>query len=189
MKVLYHASPIPGIEVLQPRVSNHGTPQMYFSEKRENVLVYLSNAVEKFCKENGFRHQGIWKKWASYGFTPSGQLHIEEYYPNALKDTYCGVKAYIYAVIQEEAMKPMADIPGAYICVKEVPVYSSEVIENAYSEIIHAEKEGLLLITRYGELPERRLAWIRKTMAEEYRNSVNYPEYRYFIEKKFGFIL
>lgn len=43
----YHASPIGTIKRLEPRVSNHGVPLVYFSKKRENVLVYLSNAIER----------------------------------------------------------------------------------------------------------------------------------------------
>lgn len=43
----YHASQTAGIETLEPRVSNHGTPMVYFSSRRENVLPYLSNAIEK----------------------------------------------------------------------------------------------------------------------------------------------
>lgn len=50
---LFHASQTPGIRVLEPRVSNHGKPLIYFSDCRENTLVYLSNAVEKFCREKG----------------------------------------------------------------------------------------------------------------------------------------
>ena len=49
--MLYHASQTPGIEVLEPRTSNEGVPRIYFSDKRENVLVYLSNAVEKTCRD------------------------------------------------------------------------------------------------------------------------------------------
>ena len=48
----YHASPIGTIKRLEPRVSNHGVPLVYFSKKRENVLVYLSNAIERYCKES-----------------------------------------------------------------------------------------------------------------------------------------
>ena len=47
----YHASKTAGLVCLEPRVSNHGIPLVYLSSKRENVLVYLSNAVEKFCRE------------------------------------------------------------------------------------------------------------------------------------------
>lgn len=54
----YHASPVGGIIRLKPSFSDHGIPLVYFSEKRENVLVYLSNAVEKYCKETGFPYDG-----------------------------------------------------------------------------------------------------------------------------------
>lgn len=43
----YHASQTGGIRCLQPRVSNHRIPLVYLSAKRENVLVCLSNAMEK----------------------------------------------------------------------------------------------------------------------------------------------
>lgn len=50
----FHASQIKGIQVLEPRISNHNLPLIYFSGKRENVLVYLSNAVEKRVKRKIF---------------------------------------------------------------------------------------------------------------------------------------
>ena len=30
--MLYHASQTPGIKVLEPRISNDGTPRVYFSD-------------------------------------------------------------------------------------------------------------------------------------------------------------
>ena len=91
----YHASPFGGITQLKPRVSNHGIPLVYFSKKRENVLVYLSNAVEKYCKETGFLYEGIYQKWGPYGFIRDGRQRLEEYYPNALISTYQGGSGYI----------------------------------------------------------------------------------------------
>ena len=91
--LLYHASPVKGITRLEPHVSNHGKALVYLSDRRENVLVYLSNAVEKHCRENGFVWNGSWHKWASYGFAKDGRLLLEEYYPNATMDTYKGVTA------------------------------------------------------------------------------------------------
>ena len=84
----YHASPIANIKILEPRISNHDVPLVYLSAKRENVLVYLSNAVEKYCKETGFSYTGNWSKWGPYGFDQSGKLVMEEYYPDALFETY-----------------------------------------------------------------------------------------------------
>ena len=84
----YHVSQTKGIKELIPHLSSHKKSLVYFSEKRENVLVYLSNAIEKFCKENNFKWDGVWNKWASYGFDSNGIQVIQEYYPNALEETY-----------------------------------------------------------------------------------------------------
>ena len=94
----YHASPIEGITRLEPRVSNHGIPLIYFSKKRENVLVYLNNAIEKYCRDTGFSYDGKWEKWGPYGFDKDGRQRLEEYYPNALISTYKGVSGIIYSV-------------------------------------------------------------------------------------------
>ncbi len=61
--LFFHASQVANIMVLEPRISNHGVPLLYFSRKRENVLVYLSNAIEKYCKDTGFAYDGKWQKW------------------------------------------------------------------------------------------------------------------------------
>ena len=61
-----------------------------------HVLVYLSNAIEKYCRETGFSYEGQGQKWGPYGFTKDGRLRLEEYYQNALESTYKGVSGYIY---------------------------------------------------------------------------------------------
>lgn len=48
----YHASQVTDVKELIPHVSNHNKHLIYFSSKRENVLVYLSKAIEKLFKEN-----------------------------------------------------------------------------------------------------------------------------------------
>lgn len=72
----FHASQIGKIKTLEPRISNHNIPLIYFSDKRENVLVYLSNAVEKVCKEGRFTFDGLWYKWGSYGFEKRRKIKI-----------------------------------------------------------------------------------------------------------------
>lgn len=79
MKLLYHASPVPNLTELTPHVSNHGKPLVYLSDRRESVLVYLSNPVERHCKRTGFPHEGPFYKFASYGFSPEGLPVLEEY--------------------------------------------------------------------------------------------------------------
>lgn len=182
----YHASSIGKIAVLEPRISNHQTPLVYFSQKRENVLVYLSNAVEKFCKENGFQYAGTWHKWASYGFDKDGIQHISEYYPNALVDTYKGVSGFIYSVEQVDDRGFQTKIPFAAVSEKPVKVSACEQVSDAYQEILWAEQRGVIRITHYHQITEKTREWIFRSVREEYQNAANHPEYRFFLEGKFG---
>ena len=183
----YHASPTPGIQVLEPRISNHNIPLIYFSKKRENVLVYLSNSIEKFCRDTGYAHAGKWTKWGPYGFK-NGILQIDEYYPNALAETYAGVSGYIYhANSIQEAEQDIA-IPDAAVSAVPVPVDGVEFVPDAYEAILDAGRKGLIFLRRYENLPESMLAWIRKTMQEQYDSAGEQPEYRYFLKRKFDFI-
>lgn len=186
----YHASRRPGIQVLEPHVSNHGVPLIYFSDRRENVLPYLSNAVAKYCRETGFSREGPWTKWASYGFTADGRLQLEEYYPHATEETYRGVRGYIYQVSR---IIPTADdiqIPHAFATAKPVAVRGCEFIPDAYEAILEAERAGLIEIARYERLAANQtfMDWLRETIRREYREAEGKPEYRHFLRGKFDFI-
>ena len=183
--MFYHASSVKGIKTLEPRISNHNISLIYFSEKRENVLVYLSNAIEKFCKETGFNHSDMWHKWASYGFDKKGILILDEYYPNALIDTYKGVSGYIYSAENVNNSGDNINIPYAVTSTEAVTVSDCEFIEDAFDEIIKAETKGLIKITRFEEISKAKLKWITDTMKREYETESEHPEYRYFIENKF----
>ena len=183
--MLYHASPVKGITILEPRISNHDKPLVYLSAKRENVLVYLSNAVEKHCREAGFAWNGPWRKWASYGFTKEGMLVLEEYYPNATEETYKGVSGYIYRTEENSSAEAMKDIPHAYISSEPVPVSGCEYIPDAYEALLKEEREGLIVIKRYVELSDGTRRWLKKMIPQEYNQAVNHPDYRIFLRDKF----
>ena len=183
--MFYHASQTPGIDVLQPRVSNHHVPLIYFSQKRENVLVYLSNAIEKYCRETGFAYHGPWQKWGPYGFDQQGRLQFQEYYPNALVDTYQGVSGYIYGVETLEPCDFPLEIPDAAVSNVPVPVATCEFIPDALEAILQAEREGLISILRYEQLSPEFQEWNHRTIREEYENAQDHPEYRHFLEGKF----
>ena len=185
--MLYNASQIPNIKTLTPRISNHGTPLIYFSSKRENVLVYLSNAVEKYCRENSFPHDGTYHKWASYGFRSDGLLRLDEYWQNSTPDTYKGVSGYIYTV-SEEHLTPMNDIPFAYTSASPVPVDSCEFVPDAYQALLYAAEQGKIILTSYEQNSPRMLDWINTVITEEYEKSQNSPEYRFFLKSKFNFL-
>lgn len=182
--MLYHASQRSGIKILEPRISNHGKPLVYLSQKRENVLVYLSNAIEKHCIKNGFAHEGVYTKWGPYGFNGEGVLVLDEYYPNASQETYEGVSGYIYSVY--ETGDPMDDIPYAFVSSKPVEVQDCEFVADAYAALLQAAEQGKIIMKSYADNSPQKLAWIEKTVREEYENPSNTDEYRYFLKCKFG---
>ena len=188
----FHASQIGKIKTLEPRISNHNIPLIYFSDKRENELVYLSNAVEKVCKEGRFTFDGLWYKWGSYGFEKDGRLRFEEYYPNALEDTYKGIGGYIYSCSKIDPY-PKLDIkiPNTFITAQKTTVDNCEFIPDAYNEMINAEANGLITILRYNEFISniKRREWLKKTIIDEYRNNSAHPDYRFFLESRFSAII
>ncbi len=185
MGMLYHASPVANIQTLEPRVSNHGVPRIYFSRKRENVLIYLSNAVEKYCRETGFLYTGTWQKWGPYGFAPDGRLQIEEYYPNALREGYQGVSAYIYSVEETDSMYDLEGIRDAVISDVPALVANCEYVPDAYSAIMQAYAAGVIDIVFYENISLKTKEWLAKIIPQEYRAATNHPEYRYFLKNKF----
>ncbi len=183
----YHASQIKDIKVLEPRISNHNIPLVYLSAKRENTLVYLSNAVEKFCKEKGFQHEGIWSKWGPYGFNSQGILQYEEYYPNALEEIYGGVGGYIYSCGKVEIDTDFElKIPDSIVSRKEVHVVSCEIIEDALTEILKAEGKGQIRIIRYKDFIAKREKWLDSVIQSEFREAIDHPEYQFFLKEKFA---
>lgn len=185
----YHASNIGDIEELTPHVSNHNKPLVYLTTRRENSLVYLSNAVEKYCKETGFSHEGSYYKWCSYGFTKDGILELQEYWPDAVKDTYAGVAGYIYSVVDVPQAEEMKDIPFA--ATSEVPVVidTCEYVPDAYEALQEAAEKGLIIIRKYSDNSEQKLEWIKRCIKEEYHKAQEIPEYKVFLEAKFGDVL
>ncbi|MBR3178992.1 MAG: hypothetical protein IKF49_05705 [Clostridia bacterium] len=185
----YHASPVAGIQTLEPRISNQGVSLVYFSKKRENVLVYLSNAVEKYCNETGFEYHGIWQKWGPYGFNPDGKIRLEEYYRDALERTYKGVSGYIYSAESITETDYELKIPEAAVSELPVEVTGAEYVSDAFEAILSAEKEGLIEIVRYEQMPDKMRDWLIKIIRKEYEAADNHPEYRHFLKGVFPDIL
>ena len=184
MQILYHASPVSGLTELTPHISNHGKPLVYFADRRESVLVYLSNPVELHCRRTGFVWNDPFEKFAPYGFSPEGKPVIEECYPDALRDTYAGISGWIYTA-KPENCRPLEGIPGAYCCETAVKITGREFIPDAFAAILQAEQDGLLLLRRYEEHSPEKLQWIAKTVRQEYENAASHLDYRHFLKAKF----
>lgn len=185
----YHASQTAGIKELEPRLSKHGVPLIYFSAKRENVLVYLSNAIEKYCRETGFAYDGPWQKWGPYGFDKEGRLQLHEYYPDALESTYRGVSGYIYSASRIEPAELSIEIRDAAVTSVPVRVEGCEFVPDALEAILAAERDGLISVLRYEDMPDKMRAWLETTTRQEYAEAEAHPEYRHFLKAKFPLFL
>lgn len=186
--MLYHASPVANIDVLTPHISNHGKALIYFSTTRENTLVYLSNAVEKFCRERGIRQEGPFHKWATYGFDCAGLLVLDEYYPHAIQETYQGVPGYIYTAEQPAHWEWQPDIPGGVITEEAVKVSGCEYVPDAYEALMEAASQGKIMIKQFENHPQRFLEWLQQTVKKEFADSAADPGYRAFLKEKFPFL-
>ena len=60
---------------------------------------------------------------------------------------------------------------------------------DAYEAILQAERQGLITILRYEEMPEKIQAWDEKNIREEYQEDVSHPEYRRFLKGIFPDII
>ena len=186
--MFFHASQVPNIKVLMPHLSVHGKPLVYFSTKRENVLVYLSNAIEKHCNSIGYKHTGPFKKWGSYGFTSDGILQLDEYYPAATIETYKGVSGFIYSTRKIANCKELPTIPYSVVSVNSVSVDSCEFIADAYTALLEAAEQGKIILTRYENNSKDKINWITESVIREYGQARSNPEYQLFLKAKFNFI-
>lgn len=185
----FHASNIGGIKKLVPNISSHKRSLVYFTTKRENSLVYLTNAVEKYCREIGFAHKGRYYKWNSYGFNEEGILVLHEYWRNAIIDTYAGMPGYIYSVTNIPQTESIKGIPFGVTSEEAVDVDSCEYIPDAYEALMDAEKKGLIIICKYNDNNIEKLNRIKECIKREYITAQEFPEYKAFLEAKFSDIL
>ena len=183
--MFYHASNVAGIQTLIPHASGHGKPLVYFSAKKENTLVYLSNPVERYCKEIGFEPSDRYYRFMSYRFTEDHLLEILEYWPNALEETYKGVSGYIYATSRISNAQTM-DLPYVIASETSVNIETVEYVPDAYLAIIQAEKEKKLKIVRYHENNVAAMEQIKRLVCREYKKAQTIPAYKVFLEAKFA---
>ena len=184
----YHASSVKDLKVLQPGISMHGKSWVYLTDKRENTLVYLCNAIEKYCKETEFTYEGRCYKWARYGFNQDGMIQLEEYYPNAIWETYKGMTGYIYSTKMCKEVNPLGDIQGAFASDKPVEIHDCEIVLDAYEAIMKAVSEGKIVIRKYEDMSASELERIKNMITKDYHTKKDIPEYIHFLEGKFSFL-
>lgn len=179
----FHGSRTGGIEILEPRIADHGHPYIYFTTIEAVAALYLCNAVERPYY------------WFPYGFQ-KGRPNVpvyDELYPNALREVSEGVSGYIYDCdVDEDQALPFLDIPCARLSTQPVRVDGVMEVPNAYELLKRYEAEGKLLIGRFEEKSQRELEWyygaIRSYMGRKQMHLTPECSYARFIREKFPFV-
>lgn len=148
----YHCSPTAGLTVLQPR-----KPAAFEKPARVYMTTLLPMALMYTVQNYEY----------TYGYTKEGQIHFDEYFPNALQILYRGKSASLYLCAPEHTAS--TPIPNEAVAESTVPIISETRIPDACEALLEQEKLGNLVIRRHHELPEEMLSWIRKVEAEEIR--------------------
>lgn len=148
----YHCSSVSGLKVLKPC-----KPQGFDKPARVYMTTLLPMAL--MYSVRNFEY--------TYGYTKTGQIYFEEYFPNALETLYRGKCASLY-LCAPECVQTTA-IPNEAVCDREVVILSETEIPDACEALLEQERLGALIIRRYHELTDADRGWILKAEAETIR--------------------
>ncbi|MDC7242883.1 MAG: hypothetical protein PQJ44_02755 [Sphaerochaetaceae bacterium] len=163
----YHGSKTSGIKELQPNFSMHGEKYVYLTTNRAVALVYTVNAIERFYEDNKLEKPEEFQPWYSYGFDKEKLPVFDEYYPNAVKETYKGKSGFIYICEEPKDFSNPTNIYCAIVTKSSVKTIKEEYIEDVYEEILKLEKQGLCKIRRFEEAKEKYLNKIESYIKED----------------------
>ena len=146
----YHCSPVRGLTVLQPNKPRH-------FDKPGGVYLTTSLPMALFY---GIRHFEY-----TYGYTKTGQIYFDEYFPNALEELYRGKAASLY-LCRPQAVET-TKIPNEAISAQPVEVLEERFIPDLMEALLEQERTGALVIRRHHQLSDAELAWILQAEADE----------------------
>lgn len=153
---LYHGSNTDGIQVLEPRLADHGRPYLYLTTLQEVAGIYLTDGGERPCY------------WFPYGYTEDGRAVYHELWPGGLRETAEGRSGWIYEVEAEEGnLLPLSGNPKARLSADPLPVTGAEYVPDAYVWLLEAERQGRMVLRRYEQFSPEQLAWWYKSILAE----------------------
>lgn len=175
----FYGSNIPGLRILEPRVSEQGMPLVYLAANPIIAALYTVHPVERPYY------------WYPFGFTGKTPVYTE-YYSGALKDVYSDKMGYIYRCCcdAELLLDSPTPIGCALVSQKPVEVRGYTALPNVYEALLEYERAGKLIISRFETLSDSQKAFGEKMLTEEirkYRLKEN-PDCNYsrFIRKRFA---
>ena len=174
---LYHGSPIGGLNELQPFLSEHGKPYIYFAS---NPLVALLYAVKPVPKPFTFY---------PYGFDENDNIIYSEYYENAFYDLYKGKAGYLYECDNLKNIDTPTQINCAYTSTEPIRVDRVTMIPDLYIFYKEQEEKGLFRIKAKRDISDKEMNFVFDELRKDIeKNGLKY--YRQhamsvFIQKHF----
>lgn len=153
--MLFHGSPIKGLTVLTPHISEHGRSCVYLSANPVAAALYAVRPV-------GRPHS-----WYPYGFGKDGVPCYTEAYPHALADVYKGKRGYLYRCTPQCTLDSCPDVPFSYISKEPVSVQAAEELSDVLAWLLLREAEGAFRVTRFFQLNTQQRSAIEKMLEEE----------------------
>ena len=139
--IYYHGSPVSGINILKPNISNHVNAYVYFSSNPVVALFYTVRI-----------------HFYPYGFSKIGKIpKYYEYYEDALKDVYSKKEGYLYECDDISIIGNPTNIFCAYVSREPVKVKRCKIISDVYEEMLRLEKDNKLEIKRFKDIGEEEL--------------------------------
>lgn len=177
VSLYYHGSSVKGLKTLQPYLSEHKEPYIYFATNPVVAAFYMIHVVERPYN------------WFTYGFNKEGVPTYTEYYPNAMADVYSGKTGYLYECDKVNDIENPTNINCAYVCKNPVPVDKCTEFKDIYEKFLEYEHHGKLIINRYETLSEKMLLFINTTVQAEIKENdlKSHPNLSYsvFLKKHF----
>lgn len=141
-EVFYHASNCKDLKELLPLSVLHGSNEKvcYFTPIRAYALFYL--------RDLEINH-------VTCGLSANGIVVYHEQFPDQLRTIYQGRNGFIYTC-KDNGHINMAHTNGVWAANKPVTISEMEYVEDAYAEILKAEKSGDVQVIRYESLSDEK---------------------------------
>lgn len=154
--ILYHGSCVGGLTRLEPYLSEHKKPYVYFSS---NPVVAMLYSVKPVPKPFSFY---------PYGFDREGVVVYSEYFKNAFERIYSGKVGYLYECEDiMDAENPTA-INCAYTLSRAVDISCVTEIKDCYTWFKEYEKQGRFRIKTFQDVSENEM----HLLTEDFNNYI-----------------
>lgn len=147
--MLYHASCVSGLKILEPHVSTHKIPYVYAIRSKMTAMLFGAPKDDFDLLVD----------------VENGKPVLYECYPDALKKVYSGKSCSMYTVEETGFLKGVTGWDEELVCPSPVHVVREEKIEDIYVQLMRAFQEKKCII-HFFEQDEAFQTFIREELQE-----------------------